>query len=161
MSQQEVVVTTKNTGSLTLGIVAIVIGVLALLGGWVPFLGLLAIPFALIGALLAGVGLLLAMVKGFKGAGMPLLGGAICVAAMILPMVMTGSTSVAIAESADEVARELEAKRQALREERAREKEQEDSLKAGYITQNLELYDLSARYMESVLDGRVPGVLFK
>lgn len=30
-----------------------------------------------------------------------------------------------------------------------------------YITQNLSLYDVSARYFDSMLDGRVPGVDFK
>lgn len=33
--------------------------------------------------------------------------------------------------------------------------------KAAYIAQNLTLYDLDARYRDSLLDGRVPGVKFK
>jgi DNA-directed RNA polymerase subunit RPC12/RpoP len=33
--------------------------------------------------------------------------------------------------------------------------------KAAYIQQHLILYDVEARYMDSELDGRVPGVLFK
>lgn len=33
--------------------------------------------------------------------------------------------------------------------------------KAAYIAQNLTLYDLDARYRESMLDGRVPGIKFK
>jgi hypothetical protein len=33
--------------------------------------------------------------------------------------------------------------------------------KAAYIQQHLVLYSVEARYMDSVLDGRVPGVLFK
>ena len=32
---------------------------------------------------------------------------------------------------------------------------------AAYIRDNVEVYDLSARYMDSMLDGRVPGVDFK
>lgn len=32
---------------------------------------------------------------------------------------------------------------------------------AAYMENNVEVYDLSARYMESMLDGRVPGVDFK
>jgi hypothetical protein len=77
-------VTTKNTVSLTLGIVAIVVGVVALLIGWVPFLGLFAIPAAIIGFLLAAAGLIVALLKKGKGAGLPIVGLLICVAALIL-----------------------------------------------------------------------------
>lgn len=158
---QKVVITTKNTASLTLGIISTVIGVLALLVGWVPFLGLVAIPVAVIGAVLAALGLIIALFKGFRGAGLPLLGGAICVVAVILPLASTGSASVAITETMDEVSREMEQQRQALEEERQREQEQEHSIKAAYIAEHLELYDVSAKYVDSLLDGRVPGVLFK
>ena len=158
---QEVVITTKNTTSLTLGIIATVIGVLALLFGWVPFLGLLAIPVAVIGGALAALGLVIALFKGFRGAGMPLLGGAICVVAVILPLASTGSTSVAITETMDEVSREMETQRVALKEEAKRKQEQEDAAKSAYIAEHLELYDVDAKYRESLLGGRVPGVLFK
>ena len=156
---QEVILTTKNTASLTLGIISVVTGVLALLFGWVPFLGLLAIPIALIGGLLAGLGLVISLFKGFRGIGMPLLGAAICVAAGILPLVSTGGASVAITETMDKAPREMNAQRKALEDER--EREQGDSIKAAYIAEHLELYDVSAKYMDSLLDGRVAGVLFK
>lgn len=158
---QEVILTTTNTTSLTLGIISVVIGVIALLFGWVPFLGLLAIPVALIGGLLAGLGLVIALFKGFRGIGMPLLGAAICVAAGILPLVSTGGTSVAITETMDKTSREMKTQREALDDEREREREQGDSIKAAYIAEHLELYDVSAKYMDSLLDGRVAGVLFK
>jgi len=158
---QEVILTTKNTTSLTLGIISVVIGVLALLFGWVPFLGLLAIPVAVIGSLLAGLGLVIALFKGFRGAGMPLLGAAICVAAGILPLVTTGGASVAITDTMDKASSEMKAQREALDDERERKREQEDSIKAAYIAEHLELYDVSAKYMDSLLDGQVPGVLFK
>ena len=156
---QEVILTTKNTASLTLGIISVVTGVLALLFGWVPFLGFLAIPIALIGGLLAGLGLVISLFKGFRGIGMPLLGAAICVAAGILPLVSTGGASVAITETMDKAPREMNAQRKALEDER--EREQGDSIKAAYIAEHLELYDVSAKYMDSLLDGRVAGVLFK
>lgn len=158
---QEVILTTKNTASLTLGIISVVTGVLALLFGWVPFLGLLAIPVALIGGLLAGLGLVIALFNGFRGIGMPLLGAAICVAAGILPLVSTGGASVAITESMDKASREMKVQREALEDEREREQEKGDSIKAAYIAEHLELYDVSAKYMDSLLDGRVAGVLFK
>lgn len=33
--------------------------------------------------------------------------------------------------------------------------------KRGYVSENLEVYELEARYMDSILDGRIPGVTFK
>ena len=102
---QTVILTTKNTASLTLGIIAIVVGVLSLLVGWIPLLGLLAIPVAIIGLILAGIGFVIALCKGGKGIGMPLLGGVICVAAFVVPILMSalvaqavGETSIAVAE---------------------------------------------------------------
>ena len=96
---QEVVVINRNTASTTLGIISLVCGALALLGGWVPFLGLLAIPIALVGGLFAGLGLIIALFKGFRGASMPLLGGAICVVATIVPLFSTGYATVALADA--------------------------------------------------------------
>ncbi len=87
---QEVIIKNRNTASVTLGIISVVCGALAMLGGWVPVLGLLAIPVALIGGLFAGLGLIISLFKGFRGASMPILGGAICFGAAILPFVSTG-----------------------------------------------------------------------
>lgn len=100
---QTVTVTTTNTAALALGIIATVVGALALLVGWVPYLGLLAIPFALIGGVLAGVGLFVAMCSGLRGMGMPLLGGCLCVAAVALPMATTGWTRAAWADASERV----------------------------------------------------------
>lgn len=55
--------------------------------------------------------------------------------------------------SAESGERETEARR--LEEERLAR------AKKGYISEHLELYDVTARYMDSLLDGKVPGVLFK
>lgn len=41
------------------------------------------------------------------------------------------------------------------------EQEQATAQNAEYIAQHVELYDVSAKYMNAALDGRVPGVLFK
>ena len=87
---QEVIIRNRNTASVTLGIISVVCGALALIGGWVPVLGLLVIPVAIVGGLFAGLGLIIALFKGFRGAGMPILGGAICFVAAILPVVATG-----------------------------------------------------------------------
>jgi hypothetical protein len=145
-----VTVTTKNTPALTMGIIAIVLGVLAMLVGWIPFLGLLALPVAGVGIFLAFIGLILALVKKIKGIGMPLLGGVICFIAVVISIGSTGSTSVAITEAIEETNASLnEAREQETKEEKE------------YIDSYLELYDIEASYRESMLDGTVPGVLFK
>ena len=41
------------------------------------------------------------------------------------------------------------------------EKQKKDALKRAYISQQLELYDVTVEYMDSLIDGKVPGVLFK
>ncbi len=158
---QEVILTTKNTASLTLGIIATVVGVLALLIGWVPFLGLLAVPVAIVGLSLAFIGVVIALVKNFKGIGMPILGGVICGIAFIVPVVSTGGTSAAITKTIDETHREMESARMQLQEEQKRKEQEEAAVKNAYISKHLELYDVQARYMDSLLDGKVPGVLFK
>lgn len=157
----EVILTTKNTASLTLGIIATVVGVLALLIGWVPFLGLLAVPVAIVGALLALIGVVIALAKKFKGIGMPVLGGVICGIAFIVPIVSTGGTSAAITKSIDDTTREMESARTQLQEEQIRKEHEEAAVKNAYISDDLEIYDVQARYMDSLLDGKVPGVLFK
>jgi hypothetical protein len=172
---QEVSLTTKNTASLTMGIAAIVVGILALLFGWVPFLGLLAIPVAVLGIVLAGIGLLLAMMRRFKGVGMPLLGGVLSVAGVGVPILSTVGTSVAIDEASNRVAEVRQrvdqdrAQAQQAREQEEAQREQEEARqeqeaaqrKASYIAEHVELYDVQASYMDALLDGRVPGVLFK
>lgn len=145
-----VTITTKNTPALTMGIISIVLGVLAMLVGWIPFLGLIAIPVAAIGAFLAFIGLVLALVKKFKGIGMPLLGGIICFIAIVISIGSTGSTSVAISEAIEET-------NASLNEANAQETKEEKE----YIESYLELYDIEAAYHETYLDGTVPGVLFK
>lgn len=146
---QQVVVRSGNSGALTLGIIATVVGTIALLVSWVPFLGLLSIPFAVIGGGLAAIGVLLAATKGFTGIVMPLLGGGICAAAIGLSVMSTGATSAAIVEASEQIQAETVAREQ-----------QREAEGAAYIGK-IELYDIEVKYMDSVLDGRVPGVLFK
>ncbi len=175
----EVSLTTKNTASLTMGIAAIVVGIMALLFGWVPFLGLFAIPVAVLGLVLAGIGLLLAVMRKFKGAGLPLLGGVLSIAGVGVPLLSTGGASVAISETAEEVSTQMDTARERIAQERAQREEQEQQERqqreqeraqaeqakkdrqASYIADQLDLYDVEASYMNAILDGEVPGVLFK
>jgi len=151
-----------------MGIAAVVVGIFALLFGWVPFLGLFAIPVAALGLFLAGIGFLLAMMRKFKGMGMPLLGGVLSIAGVGVPLLSTGGTSAAISAEMEKVSNERDSARQRFEQERARLEQQEaqaeqeaEKRQAAYIAEHIELYDVEASYMDSLLDGKVPGVLFK
>jgi archaellum component FlaG (FlaF/FlaG flagellin family) len=163
MSNQsnEVVLSTKNTPSLTLGIISIVIGVLSVLVGWFPFLGLLAIPFALIGFFFSGIGVLIALFKKFNGIVMPLLGGFICMIGFILPIVSTGGASAAITKATNEVSQDIEKARKEVAKKQEKQEQQEKQEKNLYIANRLQLYDVEAKYMSSVLNDHIPGVVFK
>ena len=100
-SVQEISVT-RNSASLTLGIISIVIAVLALLVSWVPFLGLIAIPAAIVALLLSGIGILIALVKRGKGLLMPVLGGFLSILPIAVSVGTTGATSSAIGSAIDE-----------------------------------------------------------
>lgn len=163
MSNQinQVVITTKNTLSLTLGIISLIIGVIAILIGWIPFVGLLAIPFAIIGLFFAGFATLISLFKGLNGIAMPLLGGGICIIGCVLPIISTGGTSAAIKKADYEVSHKMEKARGDIADAQKRHKQVENQEKDLYIANSLRLYDLEAKYMSSILDGRIPGVVFK
>ena len=146
---QQVVVKSGNSAALTLGIIATVIGAIALLVGWIPFLGLLSIPFAVIGGLLAVGGVIASAFTGFRGILMPVLGCAVCVGAVGLSVASTGATSAVITEAAEQVQVEVAARQQ--------QREADAASYAGKI----DVYEVEAKYMNAVLDGRVPGILFK
>lgn len=179
MQTHEVIVTTKNTVSLTLGIISVILAVLALMIGWIPFLGIIAIPFAIIALILAVIGFAAALFKGGRGLGMPIAGSILSIMAIGLPILMTGGAATTMAVAADEAVQELNqsliesaAQRVAEAEEaeakRALELQAEQEIEAqaeielqDYIVNNLELYEVEAKFMDSLLDGKVPGVTFK
>lgn len=152
-----VTVTTKNTTALTMGIIAVVLGVFGLLVSWIPFLGLLAVPIAGIGGLLAVIGLILAAMKKFKGWSMPLLGGLVCLMALCISFCSTGSTSAVISEGIKEASKASENRDNAKKIEQA----DTDAKAKEYIANSLDLYDVEAKYFDSILNGKVPGVVFK
>jgi hypothetical protein len=162
---QSIEITTKNTGSLTMGIASVVVGVLALLVGWIPFLGLLAIPAAIIGILLSGIGVVLALVKRGKGIGLPLLGGMICIAALLLPILSTGGASAAVSQSLAETSARSSSPAGTPNPIAAGTKQHDASKskseKDDYIHGKISLYEVEVKYRESALNGRIPGVTFK
>jgi glucose dehydrogenase len=99
--QPQVVVMAAKQGngvSFGLGITAMILGVFALLISWIPFVGLLAWPLAIVGIILAGIGLLVALVRKFQGILMPIIGGALCVTAILVTIVSTGATAAAMSD---------------------------------------------------------------
>lgn len=100
----------QTKGISGLGLAAIIMGSIALVGSWVPLLGLLAIPLAAIGLLLAIIGFIISLAGRRSGVGMPITGGAICMVAMAIPVLMTaglvavgGSSLSRAAEQANRV----------------------------------------------------------
>lgn len=160
-NRQVVEITTKNTPALTLGIISLVLGVLALLAGWIPYIGLVAIPISLIGGLLAFIGLILALANGMKGFSMPLVGGLVCTGGLALPIFITGTTTATLAQAADTAAKKMQEERISREREDDRRENEAEAERAAYIAQHILLYEVEARYMNSLLDGSVPGVTFK
>lgn len=154
---QEVVVTTKNSASFILGIVGVVMGAIALVFGWMPYLGLLSIPVAVIGGVFAFIGLVISLFKHLQGLGVPVIGLCVCVVAVLVPIFSTGGASKAISAQMDEYNRAASEET----EKREAKESQEELEKYSYIDQGLQLYDVSAEYKDSLLDGEVAGVLFK
>lgn len=144
-----VLVTTKNTPALTMGIIAIVLGVIGLLVSWIPFVGLLAIPVAGIGLFLAVTGLVLAAVKRFRGWAMPVLGGVICGLAIAVAVGSTTTTSAAISSALNASTRA-----QAMRTAN------DDQAQADYRSAYLVLEDIEASYSSPQTDGKLPAVQF-
>lgn len=111
-TSQTVELTTKNTGSLTLGIISVVMGSMGLLFCWIPILGLAALPLAGVGGFLACLGCLLALMKKGRGFGMPLIGGAICGMAIVIAVVVTGTSAVAMSEVVEQIEAEAQKEQQ-------------------------------------------------
>lgn len=144
-----VVITTKNTPALTMGIIAIVLGVLALLVSWVPFLGLFSIPVSVIGGLLAFIGLILAAIKKFKGWSMPTLGGLLCGVSIAVALASTGGTSAALAEGVKKASEASSAQKATIEAEQK-----------AYIASHLVVENIEAKRREMLIDGKVPTVGF-
>ena len=133
-----------------IGLVAFVVAVMSLMVGWVPFLGLLAIPGAVIALLLAGLGLLISLFSGLKGFAMPFVAAVVSVLAIVLPLSSTAVTSVGITEASRQVSEEMD-----------RQRQQSDQLSKQYIANSIEIYDVEASTIETLLDGTVTGIKLK
>lgn len=152
------VVAPERSGSiLAMGVAALAFGVISMLGAWVPYLGMLTTPVAAMGLAIGGLGTLLAMLRGFRSIGLPLVATGLCAASIGIAMNMTKRASDAIGESArrfDQIRADAERKAAASKAEKLRESDD-------YVAKHVDLYDVQARYFDSLLEGRIPGVSFK
>lgn len=81
-----------------LGIAALVLGILAAITCWMPFIGILGMPLAVIGCMLGGIGLLLALIGHKTSATMPISGLIICIVSIIITVLITGATVESLRE---------------------------------------------------------------
>jgi hypothetical protein len=88
------------------GVAALVLGILAALIAWVPFLGLLAIPLALLGALLGAIGLLYGLISRRGKVLTSAIGLGLSIGSAVLSVVMTGTTANRISDAMNEVERQ-------------------------------------------------------
>lgn len=85
-----------------LGIAGLAIGLVALAIAWISYLGLLAIPVAVIGAIFAGVGLIVALSGGRWGILTPVLGLLVSLGALALGTHQLLRTTQAVSDKIDE-----------------------------------------------------------
>jgi hypothetical protein len=90
----------------SLAIAALVLGIIAALICWIPLLGLLAIPVALLGALLGVIGLILALIGRRSGLSSSIVGTAISLGSIVLAVVITGKATQSISEAFEKARKE-------------------------------------------------------
>ncbi|MDB6079686.1 MAG: hypothetical protein JWO82_3433 [Akkermansiaceae bacterium] len=88
----------RNTPALVLGIAATTFGVLALLFCWLPFVGTVAVPLACVGGMLAAGGFIVAARRQFHGWILPAGGAGLCLIAIVVSVLVTGSASSSLAK---------------------------------------------------------------
>lgn len=92
-----------------LGVAGLVLGIIAALTCWIPFVGMLTVPFAALGVIFCIIGLITAIAANRSSPGMPIAGLIVCLTAIGVAVMMTGSAAVAIDDSIqefnDEIAR--------------------------------------------------------
>ncbi len=107
----------KRTSSL--GVVSLILGIVALLFCWVPILGLLSLPLSILGVLLAGIGLLVALTRRGAGIGWPIGGGVVSGLALVVALIQVvfiGGAIEAIDQTAEAINQDIEVANQTRQE---------------------------------------------
>lgn len=95
----------------SLGVGSIVLGILAFLICWIPVVGLIGLPLSLLGVVLAGVGCVMAAMRGGTGVGYPIAGMAVSGLAAAVTLTITfvlGSAAVETAKVIEKAAKKAE-----------------------------------------------------
>jgi len=100
-------VTQPSKASHSLGIASLVLGIIAFLICWIPFLGLIGLPLSLLGILLGGIGLLIALFRKGSGIGFPIAGTALSLLSTVVVIAMTAMFS-ATANAVKQVGKSFE-----------------------------------------------------
>lgn len=156
MTEQAVVA--QKQGAVIGGWVCIALGTALMF--WTLFSFLLYLPLFL-AAFVLGI---VAIAQRRLGHGIPIL-----LLSVVVPLVIGFGLGAYRTQQVMEEVRKSEATRPTLRDSEtsapaatgATEKQAGPSPEQQYIASSLELYDFQAKYMDAVLDGRVPGVSFK
>jgi hypothetical protein len=85
-----------------IGVAALVLGIIAAMIAWVPFLGLIAIPVAVLGALLGAIGLIYGLISGRGKVATSSVGLALSCGSIVLSVAMTGTAANRISEAMKE-----------------------------------------------------------
>lgn len=96
----------SNTASLVLSIFAFVLCIPALLISWIPFLGILGLPMAILGGLLAGIGIVVALSKRGRGLILPVTALFLCGFSGFVALGVTSIASSGVSEAIDEANRQ-------------------------------------------------------
>lgn len=156
-------ITVRQSSGSGLGTASLVLAIIAAISCWVPLLGIICLPFAGISIILGLIGLLINLGRK-AGMGTPLSGIIVSVVAVFIFYQVTDSTMKAISPHYAEMERMREMGTDAYKaelkaKEDAKKKEEQDVI--DYMNNKIQLYDVEAKYFDSVLDGRIPGIRFK
>jgi len=88
---------TKNVSGL--GIAALVLGLIACLGCWIPMCGIFSLPFAMLGILFGGIGIIIAKLKKKSYVGLPIAGTIVSITAVFIVIAVTGSVVSSLEKS--------------------------------------------------------------
>lgn len=159
MSDPQEISVNVRTGN-GLGISALVLATLGLIVCWIPFLGIMAWPLAGLAILLGMLGLAMGLVRR-SGVGMNASAVIIAVIAIVVSGWVTAKSGEVLSDAMDETHKTVQegrdrAEEEADEAERIAKQERED-----YIANSIVLSDVKAKYHNSVLNGRTPGVRFK
>ena len=82
-----------------LGIASLVLGIMGCVICWIPILGLFAIPVALIGLVLAFIGVVMAAINKKTGFVFPISGGIVCILSVCIALITTGAVAKLYSDS--------------------------------------------------------------